>query len=172
MTYVLHRIGKGKTSNFNTPEEVAAQFEKEPDALYTFDGPYRSVYLHRELFHGLKQRPILFVVGAHVGGDNAWDDGEPFGRFCDWNEIMLLATQYNFRIGWHTWTHPDLATCTPAQLRAEVAPPEWLRCDAFAYPYGLFTAKVVQAVQDEGYDEAYAVTRGDDTRLQLRRKHI
>jgi len=160
---LLHNIGPRLNSNYNTPEEVAAC--EEP---LSFDGIYLNVYTHRQLLAG--KTGMLFVMGDYVGGDNSFDHGMPPENYCTWEQIHEIASVSGFEIGWHTWSHPDLTTVSDEQLRAEVTPPFPLK--TFAYPYGRFDGRVIEAVMAAGFREAWSVDQGDDSLFQRRRSYL
>ncbi len=161
---LLHSIGPVKhTSNYNTREEVEACTEP-----LSFDGVYKSVWENRDI---LKDKEVmLFIMGNYVGQNNAFDTGEPLQLFCDWRHITELATAYNCELGWHTWSHPDLTTLTDVRLAYEVTPP-W-PMDFFAYPYGRYDDRVVEAVKKAGFKFAWSVTQGNDDRYTLKREYL
>lgn len=163
MTFLLHNIGELKhNSNYNRPEEV-----KNAEGLLTFDGVYRNVYENRNLLEG--KEVILFVMGNYVGKDNSFDAGQPLEKLCDWNEIMELVYR-GTKLGWHSWSHRDLTTLSNDELLLEVTPP--FPMDYFAYPYGKFDWRVIEAVKDAGYKEAFSVTEGDDSQFQRLRRYL
>lgn len=160
---LLHNIGPIKhNSNYNTIEEILAT-----DEPLSFDGVYMNVYDHWEQ---LKGRDItLFVMGFYVGGDNSFDTGMPFERFCTWNEIFKMQED-GAKIGWHSWTHKDLTKLSDEELEREVTPP--FPMELFAYPYGRFDERVIKAVKKAGFKEALGVTEGDNSQFQKLRKYL
>jgi hypothetical protein len=162
---LLHNVTTGAkvNSNYNTREEILAA--RGP---LTFDGIYRNVYENRDLLEG--KDVTLFVMGSYVGKDNAFDVGMPLERLCDWNEIMELVTDFGCKLGWHTWTHPDLTKVSPEVLKREVTPP--FPMERFAYPYGRYNAAVIAAVRAAGFSDAWSVTQGNDTPFQRRRRYL
>ncbi len=163
MTRLLHNIGPRRNSNYNTAEEIASCRD-----YLSFDGLYRNVFENRAVLRG--RRGILFVMGAYVGRDNAFDAGMPREHYCTWDQIVEVAMQGEFEIGWHTSTHPDLTLVSDAQLAEEVRPPFAMR--HFAYPYGVFDARVIAAVKLAGFSQAWAVDKGDDSPFQRRRAYL
>lgn len=164
---LLHSIAPTKpTTNYHTPAEVLAS-----NGPLSFDGVYRNVWEHRSI---LKDRGgILFVVGGWAGADNLPDvmrHGQPFERMCSWEEIAELADVMGADVGWHTWTHPDLTALDDDALAYEVTPPAPMR--HFAYPYGRFDARVIEAVRAAGFEQAWTAGRGDNSTYQKRRWHL
>lgn len=161
---ILHNISRDKlTSNYNTPDEILAH-----DGPITFDGIYYNVYLNQYVLENKKV--ILFVMGDYVGGDNSFDPGQPFERYCDWNQIMELVNIYGCKLGWHTWSHPDLTKLDTQEIIRECQPP--FPMDYFAYPYGKFNDEVIEIVKSLGYKEAFSVTEGDNSEYQRLRSYL
>ena len=109
-------------------------------------------------------------MGDYVGKTNKFDIGQPLERYCDWNQIMELVEIYNCRLGWHSWSHRDLTTLSEQEILKEVIPP--IPMDVFAYPYGKFNDKVIEAVKIAGFKEAYSVTEGDGSEYQRLRAYL
>lgn len=161
---LAHSFGEHPHPNYNTYDEIVQCLEP-----IGFDGIYYNVYENREL---LKEKDVtLFVMGDYVGKDNSFDDGAPLPeKYCDWNEIMELVKD-GAKLGWHTWSHPDLTTLTYEEIVKEVTPP--FPMEYFAYPYGRYSDAIIQAVKDAGFKKAWSVTQGDDkTDYTLRREYI
>lgn len=150
---LVHNIGDIKHSNYNTREEILACND-----LLGFDGIYKNVYENRDVLKGKKG--ILFVMGHWVGKDNQFDlrNVPKLEKFCDWNEIMELVINYDFALGWHTWTHSDLTAISVSEARKEITPP--FPMDFFAYPYGRYNETVVSLVKAAGFKRAFSVTQG------------
>lgn len=161
---LLHQIGDIKNNaNFNTIEEIMAC--KEP---LSFDGIYESVLNHVDQLIG--KDIILFFSGEHLGKDNAFDVGQPLSKFCDLDQIMWMKKKLNCKLGYHSYSHRDLTKLNDEELAKELISP--IPVDLFAYPYGLFDERVVQAVKDAGYKDAWSVTQGDDTPFKRRRRYL
>ena len=161
---LLHSISPTKhNSNYNTPEEIMAT-----DGPLSFDGVYSNVSDYPEVFEG---RDItLFVMGSYVGGNNSFDVSQPYEEYCDWNEIMRLVGGYGCKIGWHTWSHPDLTTLGDAEAIAEITPP--FPMEDFGYPYGKWDDRVIQFVKDAGFKRAWSVFDTDGTEWTLPREYV
>jgi len=97
--FLLHSIGPRLNSNYNTPEEVL-----NCPGPFGIDGIYESILIHADMLKG--KEVILFVMGAYVGGDNSFDQGQPYARFLDWTEIKHLQKVLGAKLGWHTHSHP------------------------------------------------------------------
>lgn len=161
---LLHNISYDYVgSNYNLPQEVEAC----NDPL-SFDGIYYNVYLNQSVLEG--KDVILFVMGNYVGGNNSFDVGQPFEKFCDWNQIMELVEIYGCKLGWHTWSHPDLTQLDDKEIIRECLPP--FPMDFFAYPYGKYDDRVIEIVKALGYKKAYSVTQTDGTDWTIPRAYL
>lgn len=163
--YLLHNIGDRKLgSNYNTLEEIT-----DSEGPLSFDGVYMNVFDHASILEG--RDVTLFIMGVFVGGDNSFDAGQRFESLCDWNELMAMAIYYGHRLGWHTWSHPDLTLVNDEELARQVRPP--FPMEDFAYPYGKFDARVQAAVRAAGFKRAWgAGPHHDDTDFGLRRDYL
>lgn len=154
MWRLAHNIGTENHSNYNTIEQIIAC--QEPIG---FDGIYRNVYENREI---LKDKTgIFFVMGNYMGEDNLFDLAfvPKLEQYCTWDEVIQMVTELDgFKLGWHTWSHPDLTTLSKDEIMREITPP--FPMETFAYPYGRYNDLVVQCVKDAGYKAAYSVTQG------------
>lgn len=161
---LLHNISDTKhNSNYNSPKEVLDATEP-----LSFDGVYYNVYLYQYLLEG--KDVTLFITGDYIGGNNAFDVGQPLERFCDWNQIMELVQIYNCKLGWHTWSHRDLTQLTDQEVMKELIAP--IQVDYFAYPYGKYDDRVIDLVKAAGYKAAYSVTDTDGTEWTIPRQYI
>lgn len=161
---LLHQIGNLKgNSNFNTIEEILAS--KGP---LSFDGIYESVLNHVDQLIG--KDIILFFSGEHLGKDNSFDVGQPLSKFCDLDQILWMKKKLNCKLGYHSFSHRDLTLLNETELFKEVTSP--IHVDYFSYPYGLFNDRVVSAVKEAGYKDAWSVTQGDDTPFKRKRRYL
>jgi peptidoglycan/xylan/chitin deacetylase (PgdA/CDA1 family) len=99
--------------------------------------------------------------------------GIPSGAVPEWalvaseEELRSATRNPGITLGSHTWTHPNLARLTAAELGEELRRPlTWLR-ERFAsvtpwlsYPYGLAAPAVEAAARDAGYAAALALGGG------------
>ena len=110
-------------------------------------------------------------MGDYVGGDNSFDFGQPYEMLCSWEQIDELVKDYGCKLGWHTWSHPDLTKMDNfEEILNEVTPPR--RMKYFAYPYGRFDKTVVEAVEMAGFKEAYSVHQGDGSEFKRNREYL
>lgn len=84
------------------------------------------------------------------------------------DELRSALATGNVTLGSHTWSHPNLARATPAELADELARPlAWLRnhfpdgcVPMISYPYGLESPAVRAAAKAAGYTHGFLVTGG------------
>ncbi len=151
---LAHSIGIVKHPNYNTREQILSC--NEPIG---FDGIYKSVYDNQDVLEG--KSGIFFVMGNYVGMDNSFEypiHVPQIEQYCTWSEIREMTEKYNFVLGWHTWSHPDLTQIPRSEIVKEVTPP--FPMDFFAYPYGRYNQTVVDCVKQAGFTKAWSVTQG------------
>ena len=94
---------------------------------------------------------------------------EPPAYQTSCTESALHAAEASglFTFGAHTWSHPNLARLTSADLDEELRRPlAWLRqrfgnvVPVLAYPYGLRTSSVTEAARSAGYERAFLIEGG------------
>lgn len=150
---LAHNIGNESHSNYHTRDQIMAC-----DEPIGFDGVYRNVYENKDVLAG--KSGIMFVAGNYLGGTNEFDlDNVPkLERYCTLAEVKEMCSEYNFEIGWHTWSHRNLCELSEREIMQEITAPfetKYLR-----YPYGEYNDRVIGCVQRAGYEKAYAVTQG------------
>jgi peptidoglycan/xylan/chitin deacetylase (PgdA/CDA1 family) len=117
--------------------------------ILTFDDGYEDFYLNAfPLLKKYHMKGIVFVITSLVGKPG----------YLTWPEIIEMAVTDNVMIGSHTINHLVLPVLNPDVLADELTtskqileshlgyPVEW-----FAYPYGDYNLKVVDAVRNAGY---------------------
>lgn len=154
---LLHNIGTIKHSNYNTREQVL----NCNDSL-GFDGIYLNVYENRDILKN--KNGVFFVMGNYVGKDNSFDlEFVPkLEKYCTWEQIEEMIQDFDFKIGWHTWNHPDLTKLTEEEIIYEITPPYPM--DYFAYPYGKYNDLVIECVKKIGYKYAWSVSQGSNNK--------
>jgi peptidoglycan/xylan/chitin deacetylase (PgdA/CDA1 family) len=106
----------------------------------------------------------MFVLGDFMGGDNHFDLAHvpALEKYCTWEQVYELCAKYDFKLGWHTWSHRDLTKLTRDEILEEVTPP--FPMQYFAYPYGTYNDLVIECVKEVGFKVAYSVTQGSQDR--------
>lgn len=145
----------GRHSNYNTIQQIIDCQDE-----IGFDGVYYNVFLNHRCLEGKKG--VLFVMGNYIGDSNMFDlpNVPRLEMYCNWEQIRFLCTEYDFEIGWHTWSHPDLTTLTREEILMEITPPPHKLIRYFAYPYGRYNDLVIDCVKQVGYEAAWSVTQG------------
>jgi glycosyltransferase involved in cell wall biosynthesis/peptidoglycan/xylan/chitin deacetylase (PgdA/CDA1 family) len=154
-------------------------------AVITIDDGYRDNF---EIAHPILRRHRFaathFLISRRLGGENDWDrPGVLSGR-----PVLSAAQAQRLRaggaeLGAHTRNHPKLPTLGDEQVRAEI---EGSRRDletelggeftTFAYPYGQFDERALDAVERAGYAGACTteerLARLDDHPLRVPRLEV
>lgn len=157
MVAVFHRIGPPDPVTFTNSMEQIRTYDGEK----TFDGIYTSVWDHRD------EVAKLGGVWLFAAGDTIGTEG-----FITHQQLLTLAHEYNCRLGWHTWSHPDLRRLSDDEIRRELDAPDWMPRDAFAYPYGDVDDRVIGLVKEAGYGKAYSTTQGSGSDFAIFRAYI
>jgi len=169
---LLHNIGDINHINYNTRDHIIKHSEHQ----LGFDGVYLNVYENQDILEG--RSGIFFIMGNFVGKDNEFDLSHVprLEKYCTWAQIHEMCEKYDFEIGWHTWSHPDLTKLNREEILKEITPP-W-KIKYFAYPHGKFNQLVIDCVKEVGYEYAWSVVQGtnnssvQDYKYKLNRKLI
>ncbi len=134
---------------------VSLTFDDGSEAFYT--GAYKELTR-------LGYKTTQYIPTAELGQD-------------DW---MMTATQLaelsaaGTEIGSHSVTHPDLTTLPADQLATEVTAPKTQLESIigkpvvdFAYPFGAYDSRVIDALRTAGYKYARSVEEGYNSQLDL-----
>lgn len=150
---LAHNIGNEKHSNYHTRQQIL-----DCPHPIGFDGIYYNVFENQDVLEG--KSGIFFIMGNYIGKDNSFDlDYVPkLEKYCNWEQLNELTSKYDFELGWHTWSHPDLTNCTRDEIIKEITPPFPMKY--FAYPYGNYNQLAIDCVKQLGYEEAWSVTQG------------
>lgn len=125
--------------------------------VVTFDDAWADFHEHAlEILVAHQIPATLYVPSAWVGSPG----------YVSYTQLAELLAE-GIDIGAHTRTHPDLRTCSDAELELEIAGSReeleqliGARVDSFAYPTGLFDHRVVAAVARAGFRSAVTTRRG------------
>ncbi len=163
-TFILHAFGRPAGRFIFDPSRLGVFLTCGRHDLITIDDGYRECHeLSSEWFERWKAKTVLFLVAGRVGMVNDWDqDGEVAGRkLLEWKEIVELQKS-GVMFGSHSLTHCDLRKQDDAALLKEVSYSKKLiedklgvRINWFAYPYGYFDQRVIEAVKEAGYTRAF-----------------
>ena len=125
-------------------------------------------------------RATWFIVSGSIGQPPRWpEDGRPAGRLLNADELREMR-ENGMEVGSHTVSHTRMTGLDDMNLMRELAHSKATLedllgspVDSFAYPYGDWDARCVEAVQQAGYSAACTTRTGwalrDNTPYQLRR---
>jgi peptidoglycan/xylan/chitin deacetylase (PgdA/CDA1 family) len=166
---------------FLTP--VAFFAGKGPGVLLTFDDGLANNYRYAlPVLEAFDAPAIFFVATQHVKNPADWlpsyqgyaqqywgrvedvprEIGAAFWDGMSVEQVAACAQHPLITIGGHTDTHPHLTGCSDDELHHELTMARmWLQSacgravDLFAYPYGDYDRRVMEAVRTAGYRAAF-----------------
>lgn len=135
----------------------------EKSLIITFDDGWKNQYTYA--FPILKKYNFpatFFIVVNQIGGS----------LFMDWKQLKDLLNS-GMEIGSHTMSHPNLKKLTSSQLIYEIENSKTIleknlnyRIEVFAYPYGIFDSRIVEAVRKADYKMARTTISGLDQNIE------
>ena len=154
----------------------------EKPVVITFDDGFADFFT--EALPILKQynfTATLYISTAFVNGTSRWLKriGEGERLMLTWEQVTEINAS-SIECGGHTHTHPRLDTIPPSKARDEIELGKKMLEDhlgqeilSFAYPFGSFTGRVRQIVQEVGFQSAcavrYAMSPENDNSFSLAR---
>ena len=146
----------------------------DDDIGLSFDDGWRSFYTNA--FPVLRKYDFtatVFIVSGYVGQKSEWDYQKK--EHLSWPEIRELADE-GIEIGSHSINHLDLRGLADNRLEYEIAGSKMQIEDKlgrqvkyFSYPFGRFDRRVKEAIKKAGYENAYALSIGEDNYSLARR---
>jgi len=147
----------------------------------TFDDGYANNHQYGFLpLVGRGMKATWFIVSRDVGKDSGWRDADNLAKpMLSLPQLKEMA-RAGMEIGAHTRSHARLTQLDPDALKREIAGSKedlermlGLPVTSFAYPYGLFDGRCVQAARDAGFLSACTTRTGwlgsDADPYQIRR---
>ena len=136
-------------------------------AVITFDDGYVDNLTAWEELQKRGMRATWFMVAGSMGREPGWkSDGRPAGRLLNAAELRTMHTA-GIEIGSHTASHIRLTDADDNQLHSELLDSKATLEDAlgseissFAYPYGAWDERCVNAVREAGYRAACTTRTG------------
>ncbi len=139
--------------------------------LITFDDGFQNLYTHA--FPLLKKfgfTAVIFLVAGDVGKEVVWQDSEEKfpEKLLDWEEIGEMS-EYGIDFQSHGYSHRLLTSLSPPLLRRELEESRKIIEDKlgkavkfFAYPYGVYSQQVKDALRKSGYQGAFTTRKGKE----------
>ena len=165
---MLHAVNSAPEKFSVTHETLNKLFAMGKKYRFMFDDGYQSIFdILTSAVPGICSRVHIFLVVGKIGGINDWDtSGELSGKpLLTWEQIGELR-KLGVRLGSHSLTHTDLTKLDDAGLEREVKESKRIleeqlgqEVEGFAYPFGFFNKKVIEAVREAKYK--WAVTTSD-----------
>lgn len=135
----------------------------EKSLIITFDDGWKNQYQHAfPILQKYNFPATFFVVVNQIGGN----------LFMSWEQLKELLNN-GMEIGSHTMSHPNLKKLTSSQLIYEIENSKTIleknlnyQIKVFAYPYGIFDSKIVEAVRQANYKAARTTIFGLDQNIE------
>jgi peptidoglycan/xylan/chitin deacetylase (PgdA/CDA1 family) len=151
--------------------------------IITFDDGYESVFINAmPILDEFKMRASIFVVSNFIGRLNLWESFSIQRKFKHLNkEQLTILHSHGFEIGSHSMNHPHLPSCSSFATIDEINESKYYiekllnsPVISFCYPYGSYNRRVVNAVEEAGYQYAVSNMRfnTNKTNHSLQRRSI
>lgn len=146
--------------------------------LLTIDDALRSVHDHGAAALAQAGVPsVLFTPPGLLGGTTRWLEQQPDQPIVS-NDQLLELSEQGIEIGAHGWDHQSLTGMSDDELRRHtrdaaeaIADVVGRRPRAFAYPFGDYDQRALEAVRLAGYTVAFSVYT-DDGRQAISRTDV
>jgi len=157
-----------KWNSFTISELIKLDEIPKKSFVVTFDDGYEDNFINA--FPILKKynfkATIYLVPNQSI---NHWEEKNTsvLSNLLNNEQILQMQNTGLIEFGSHTLSHVNLSTINDEQLlielkksKEEIEKITRKECEAFAYPYGKFDDKIIQAVEEIGYKNATVVKRG------------
>jgi peptidoglycan/xylan/chitin deacetylase (PgdA/CDA1 family) len=135
--------------------------------LITFDDGYKSfVTAAAPVLQKFQFPATIFLCPGFLGSTNIWDQECGLPRKDLLSEEEIVSYRSEFQFGAHGYLHKDLTSIPASQLEKEIRLSRQkltdLGCDpiSFSYPYGAFSASIVDAIRKSGFRCALTTEEG------------
>jgi len=138
--------------------------------ILTFDDGYRNNLLEALPVLEAEQCPAtVFVLPGRFAGTNAWDQGHlpevERDQLMTLDEMKTLAQSPYITLGSHGMLHRDMTQLADDDIRFELQESHRILSESFgdaylpvfAYPWGNYSQRVVELMQDSPYHYAFTV---------------
>jgi peptidoglycan/xylan/chitin deacetylase (PgdA/CDA1 family) len=133
--------------------------------LITFDDGYEGIYTHAyPILKKYASTAIIFLTTGYIGKYNSWD-ASPGPRFkhLDWIHIREMADD-GICFGSHGVNHTFLTRQNDSTVKYEIEASKKKLEDGlgrpvrfFSYPYGDYDDRIIDSVQEAGYEAAFSL---------------
>lgn len=164
----MHWFYKNNWKSFTISELVKLNEIPEKSFVITFDDGYEDNYLNAfPILQKYDFKATIYLVPNQK--TNHWEEKNTSVLSNLLNEKQILEMQSSglIEFGSHTLSHVNLSKIDDVQLEKELIESKNeiekitnKECEAFAYPYGKFDDKIVNAVKIAQYKNATVVKRG------------
>jgi peptidoglycan/xylan/chitin deacetylase (PgdA/CDA1 family) len=150
------------------PLETASALMQSADPVdprhfvMTFDDGYLDTFeIAAPILRRFGFTATVFLVAGLVGRRSLWDAGKCCtAPLMDWLQIRQLS-QWDFSVGSHTLTHPELSVLSPDEARYEIVHSKHILeghfsrpITTFCYPFGDWNEVTYDLVRMAGYEAA------------------
>jgi peptidoglycan/xylan/chitin deacetylase (PgdA/CDA1 family) len=176
---LLAEAGFRFTTMTAAADDLARRRPRPGLAVITFDDGLRNNYTAAlPILEAVGAPATVYVASGFIDGVNPWLTTDAGGAMLSAQEIRDLA-RAGWEIGAHTVAHPDMATLSYAECRAEIDDSRkaleaitGTHVDTFAYPFGRYGPEALAAVSDSGMRAAVTTGSGRWERFELTRAMV
>ena len=159
---------KNNWKSFTISELVKLDEIPEKSFVITFDDGYEDNFTNAfSVLQKYNFKATIYLVPNQT--INHWEEKNTsiLSNLLNNEQILQMQNSGLVEFGSHTLSHVNLSKTDEFQLEKELIESKKeiekitnKECEAFAYPYGKFDDKIVQAVKNAGYKNATVVKRG------------
>ena len=159
---------KNNWKSFTISELVSLDKIPEKSFVITFDDGFEDNFINAfTILQKYNFKATIYLVPNQK--TNHWEEKNTsvLSNLLNNEQILQMQNSGLIEFGSHTLSHVNLSTITDEQLlielkksKEEIEKITRKECEAFAYPYGKFDDKIIQAVEEIGYKNATVVKRG------------
>lgn len=159
---------KNNWKSFTITEITKLDKIPEKSFIITFDDGFEDNFTNAfPILQKYNFKATIYLVPNQKA--NHWEEKNTsiLSNLLNNEQILQMQNSGLIEFGSHTLSHVNLSTIIDEQLinelresKKEVENITKKDCEAFAYPYGKFDDKIVQAVKNAGYKNATVVKRG------------
>ncbi len=159
---------KNNWKSFTISELVKLDKIPEKSFVITFDDGYEDNFTNAfPVLQKYNFKATIYLVPNQT--INHWEEKNTsiLSNLLNNEQILQMQNSGLVEFGSHTLSHVNLSKTDEFQLEKELIESKKeiekitnKECEAFAYPYGKFDDKIVQAVKNAGYKNATVVKRG------------